>query len=86
MYGKLKKPRFPFNLQRNQNFRFEFQAASSGEWNSISEILKREQSREEFSLGIPKFSSIFFPEFNSSGLQAGSLDPSEPVFPSSIAR
>ena len=59
MYGKLKKPRFPFNLQRNQNFRFEFQASSSGEWNSISEILKREQSREEFSLGIPKFSSIF---------------------------
>ena len=56
---KLKKPRFPFNLQRSQNFRFEFQAASSGEWNSISEILKREQSREEFSLGIPKFSSIF---------------------------
>ena len=24
---KLKKPRFPFNLQRSQNFRFEFQAA-----------------------------------------------------------
>ena len=77
----LKKSRFPFNLQRSQNFRFEFQAASSGEWNSISEILKREQPREEFSLGIPKF-----PEFNSSEIQAGSLDPSEPVFPSSIAR
>ena len=56
---KLKKPRFPFNLQRSQNFRSEFQAASSGEWDSISEILKREQPREEFSLGIPKFSSIF---------------------------